>query len=121
MDLVGRSLASRSRAARGLPYRAISARLCLSDKTVRNHVSNVLAKTGASDRQAAADMARQASPGGDPNKHSGNLPRPPRHSRLPRQPPRQAVSQLRTRHRGYASALAQGPGQDLRRVDYLVM
>ncbi|HTQ93003.1 MAG TPA: LuxR C-terminal-related transcriptional regulator [Streptosporangiaceae bacterium] len=32
----------------------------LSDKTVRNHVSNILAKTGAPDRQAAADMARRA-------------------------------------------------------------
>ena len=52
--------------ARGLSNHAISARLYLSDKTVRNHVSNILAKTGAPDRHAAADMARQAGLGGDP-------------------------------------------------------
>jgi DNA-binding NarL/FixJ family response regulator len=54
--------------ARGLSNHAISARLYLSDKTVRNHVSNVLAKTGAPNREAAADMARQAGLGGDPGK-----------------------------------------------------
>jgi DNA-binding NarL/FixJ family response regulator/class 3 adenylate cyclase len=53
--------------ARGQSNRAISARLYLSDKTVRNHVSNILAKTGAPDRHAAADIARQAGLGGEPN------------------------------------------------------
>jgi DNA-binding NarL/FixJ family response regulator len=53
--------------ARGQSNRAISARLYLSDKTVRNHVSNILAKTGAPDRHAAADMARQAGLGGQPS------------------------------------------------------
>jgi DNA-binding NarL/FixJ family response regulator/class 3 adenylate cyclase len=53
--------------ARGQSNHAISARLYLSDKTVRNHVSNILAKTGAPDRHAAADMARQAGLGGEPN------------------------------------------------------
>ena len=53
--------------ARGMSNRAISARLYLSDKTVRNHVSNILAKTGAPDRHAAADMARRAGLGGEPS------------------------------------------------------
>jgi DNA-binding NarL/FixJ family response regulator/class 3 adenylate cyclase len=53
--------------ARGQSNRAISARLYLSDKTVRNHVSNILAKTGAPDRHAAADMARRAGLGGEPS------------------------------------------------------
>ena len=52
--------------ARGLSNRAISTRLYLSDKTVRNHVSNILAKTGAPDRHAAADMARTAGLGSEP-------------------------------------------------------
>jgi DNA-binding NarL/FixJ family response regulator len=53
--------------ARGLSNHAISARLYLSDKTVRNHVSNILAKTGAPNRHAAADMARQEGLGGQPS------------------------------------------------------
>ena len=46
--------------AAGLSNAAIASRLYLSDKTVRNVVSNVLAKMGASDRADAILMARQA-------------------------------------------------------------
>ena len=59
-QLTGREIEILELLTRGLTNRAISARLYLSDKTVRNHVSNILAKTGAPDRQAAADMARRA-------------------------------------------------------------
>lgn len=44
----------------GLGNRAIAARLVLSDKTVRNHVSNILTKLGVPDREAAAERARSA-------------------------------------------------------------
>jgi DNA-binding NarL/FixJ family response regulator len=53
--------------ARGLSNHAISTRLYLSDKTVRNHVSNILTKTGAPDRHTAADMARRAGLGVNPS------------------------------------------------------
>jgi len=66
-QLTGREIEILDLLARGLSNHAISARLYLSDKTVRNHVSNILAKTGAPDRHAAADMARQAGLGGEPN------------------------------------------------------
>ena len=46
--------------AAGLSNAAIASRLYLSDKTVRNVVSNILAKMGASDRADAILMARQA-------------------------------------------------------------
>ena len=46
--------------AAGLSNAAIASRLYLSDKTVRNVVSNVLAKVGAADRAAAIVMAREA-------------------------------------------------------------
>lgn len=44
--------------ARGLTNAAISERLFLSDKTVRNHVSNIFTKLGVSDRAAAVAQAR---------------------------------------------------------------
>ncbi|MGW6378810.1 response regulator [Rhodococcus sp. NPDC055112] len=46
--------------AGGLDTAAISRRLVLSPKTVRNHISNILAKLGVSDRSAAIVRARQA-------------------------------------------------------------
>jgi DNA-binding NarL/FixJ family response regulator len=44
--------------AEGLSNHGIARRLVLSDKTVRNHVSNVLAKLSVADREAAAELAR---------------------------------------------------------------
>ena len=46
--------------ALGLSNRAIARRLVLSEKTVRNHVSNVLGKLPASNRDEAGDLARAA-------------------------------------------------------------
>ncbi|WP_016931814.1 response regulator [Rhodococcus sp. R1101] len=51
--------------ARGLDNAAISRRLILSQKTVRNHVSNILGKIGASDRASAIVRAREAGLGVD--------------------------------------------------------
>ncbi len=50
--------------AGGLSNAAIAGRLHLSDKTVRNLVSSVLAKTGARDRAAAVLAGREAGLGG---------------------------------------------------------
>jgi DNA-binding NarL/FixJ family response regulator len=52
--------------ARGHDNRRIARELFLSDKTVRNHVSNVLAKLGVEDRAAAAVRGRNGGLGGDP-------------------------------------------------------
>ncbi|KHL15091.1 UNVERIFIED_CONTAM: LuxR family transcriptional regulator [Mumia flava] len=46
--------------ARGLDNAAIARALVLSDKTVRNHVSNVITKLGVRDRAAAVAAARDA-------------------------------------------------------------
>jgi len=46
--------------ALGLPNRTIAQRLGVSDKTVRNHVSNILTKLGVADRHAAAERSRDA-------------------------------------------------------------
>jgi DNA-binding NarL/FixJ family response regulator len=51
--------------ARGLPNPEITSRLVLSPKTVRNHVSNILAKLQARDRSAAIVRAREAGMGVD--------------------------------------------------------
>jgi DNA-binding NarL/FixJ family response regulator len=45
--------------AKGLNNTDISGRLCLSEGTVRNHVSAILAKLGVSDRTQAAIIAIQ--------------------------------------------------------------
>ncbi|MEV4294301.1 response regulator transcription factor [Microbispora rosea] len=50
--------------AAGLTNHAIARRLFLSEKTVRNHVSNIFAKLGVSDRAAAVARARDAGLGG---------------------------------------------------------
>lgn len=52
--------------ARGLTNTAIAHRLYLSDKTVRNHVSNILGKLGVNDRAAAVARARDAGLGESP-------------------------------------------------------
>lgn len=46
--------------ARGLENRRIARELFLSDKTVRNHVSNILAKLGVANRSEAIARARAA-------------------------------------------------------------
>ncbi|MFE7271476.1 response regulator [Streptomyces sp. NPDC057623] len=51
--------------ARGLDYRQIARRLTISDKTVRNHVTNVFAKLHVTDRAQAVIRARNAGLGGD--------------------------------------------------------
>ncbi|GIH60866.1 MULTISPECIES: response regulator [Microbispora] len=50
--------------AAGLTNNAVARRLYLSEKTVRNHVSNIFAKLGVSDRAAAVARARDAGLGG---------------------------------------------------------
>ncbi|MFJ5096052.1 response regulator [Streptomyces sp. NPDC088557] len=50
--------------ARGLDNPAVSRRLVLSQKTVRNHVSNILAKLQAASRAEAVVRAREAGLGG---------------------------------------------------------
>ena len=50
--------------ARGLENRRIARQLVLSDKTVRNHVSNIMAKLGVEDRSEAVARARAAGLGG---------------------------------------------------------
>ena len=49
--------------ARGYDNRRIARELFLSDKTVRNHVSNVLTKLDAPDRASAVERARRAGMG----------------------------------------------------------
>ena len=52
--------------AEGLDNRRIAARLALSEKTVRNHLSIVLTKLGVADRAAAIAKARDAGLGERP-------------------------------------------------------
>jgi DNA-binding NarL/FixJ family response regulator len=52
--------------ARGLTNTAIARRLSLSEKTVRNNVSNIFAKLGVENRSAAVAKARDAGLGIDP-------------------------------------------------------
>jgi DNA-binding NarL/FixJ family response regulator len=46
--------------AQGRPNAAIAARLSLSEKTIRNHVSNILTKLQVADRAQAIVQARDA-------------------------------------------------------------
>ncbi|MGH3744161.1 MAG: LuxR C-terminal-related transcriptional regulator, partial [Mycobacteriales bacterium] len=50
--------------ARGEPNHTIAARLGISDKTVRNHVSNIFTKLAVADRAQAVIRAREAGLGG---------------------------------------------------------
>mgnify|MGYP003945892357 CR=1 FL=1 len=50
--------------AGGLDYRGIARQLTISDKTVRNHVSNIFAKLHVNDRAQAIVRARNAGLGG---------------------------------------------------------
>ena len=51
--------------ARGLPNGQIAERLRISDKTVRNHVTNIFWKIGATSRAEAIVRAREAGIGVD--------------------------------------------------------
>lgn len=51
----------------GMSNLEIARRLQIRDKTVRNHVSNVLSKLGAEDRHEAGRRARAAGMGSDPS------------------------------------------------------
>ncbi len=53
-------------AAEGRPNAEIARRLYLSEKTVRNHVSNIFTKLGVTDRAQAVARARDAGLGGTP-------------------------------------------------------
>lgn len=64
-DLTDREREILDLVARGLDNSAISRRLVLSQKTVRNYVSNILGKIGASDRATAIVRARDAGLGID--------------------------------------------------------
>jgi DNA-binding NarL/FixJ family response regulator len=52
--------------AQGHPNPAIAARLRISEKTVRNHVSNIFTKLAVADRAQAIVRAREAGLGGQP-------------------------------------------------------
>ncbi|MGN5236524.1 response regulator [Rhodococcus sp. SJ-3] len=58
-QLTGREREILDLVARGLDNGTISRRLVLSQKTVRNHVSNILGKIGAADRATAIVRARE--------------------------------------------------------------
>ena len=59
-QLTGRERQVLDLLAQGRANNAIAARLSLSQKTVRNHVSNILAKLQAADRAQAIIKARDA-------------------------------------------------------------
>lgn len=63
-QLTGREMEILDLVARGLENRRIARELHLSDKTVRNHVSNVLTKLGVAHRSEAIARARAAGLGG---------------------------------------------------------
>jgi DNA-binding NarL/FixJ family response regulator len=52
--------------ARGQPNASIATRLSITDKTVRNHVSNIFTKLSVADRAHAIVRAREAGLGGAP-------------------------------------------------------
>jgi DNA-binding NarL/FixJ family response regulator len=59
-QLTGREREILGLVARGQPNAAIAARLFLSEKTIRNNVSNILVKLQAADRAQAIVLAREA-------------------------------------------------------------
>jgi DNA-binding NarL/FixJ family response regulator len=59
-ELTPRELEILDLLAQGLDYRRIARRLTISDKTVRNHVTNVFAKLQVNDRAQAIVRARNA-------------------------------------------------------------
>jgi DNA-binding NarL/FixJ family response regulator len=75
-ELTARELEVLDLVARGRTNGQIAAALFLSGKTVRNHVSNILVKLGVPDRHAAADRAREAGLGTDPDRPAWRQERP---------------------------------------------
>lgn len=76
-QLTARELEVVELVARGENNAAIARRLTVSDKTVRNHMSNILVKLHATDRAEAIVLARQAGLGrreGRPNGYPGESP-----------------------------------------------
>ena len=61
--------------AQGQPNASIAARLSISDKTVRNHVSNIFAKLAVADRAQAVVRAREAGLGTQPGATDPNARR----------------------------------------------
>jgi DNA-binding NarL/FixJ family response regulator len=66
-QLTGREREVLELIAQGQVNQAIAARLHLSHKTVRNHVSNILAKLQVADRAQAVAQARDAGLGRQPH------------------------------------------------------
>ena len=64
-ELTERELEILELIARGLSNTAISERLVLSPKTVRNHVSNIFSKLQVAGRAEAIVRAREAGMGGE--------------------------------------------------------
>lgn len=64
-DLTPRELEVLDLLAGGLDYRQIARRLTISDKTVRNHVTNIFSKLQVNDRAQAIVRARNAGLGTD--------------------------------------------------------
>jgi DNA-binding NarL/FixJ family response regulator len=69
-DLTSREREILALIATGATNRTIAVRLGLTEKTVRNNVSNVFAKLHVADRAAAVARARDAGLGGPPPDHS---------------------------------------------------
>lgn len=59
-ELTARELQVLALVGEGLDNNTIAARLVISPLTVRNHLTNILAKLAVPDRQAAAQVARRA-------------------------------------------------------------
>jgi DNA-binding NarL/FixJ family response regulator len=59
MDLTGRELDVLRLVATGATNKEIAEALCVSEGTVKNHVSNILSRLGFRDRLQAALFARE--------------------------------------------------------------
>ncbi|MFE7076940.1 response regulator [Streptomyces sp. NPDC057620] len=71
-ELTPRELEILGLLAGGLTYRQISRELCISDKTVRNHITNIFAKLQVTDRAQAIVRARNAGLGAAAPPPQGN-------------------------------------------------
>ena len=73
-DLTAREREILDLVAQGLDNTAVARRLDLTNKTVRNHLSNILTKLQVTDRSQAIVRAREAGMGRDPLRSSGEGP-----------------------------------------------